>query len=345
MQLGSVHMAEAKAQRVPEFDFTKGVLVLFMVLYHWLNYFIGLDGDIYKYLMFLTPSFIFITGFLISHVSISKYTADPSKLSKRLAIRGLKLLVIFVALNIAIALLFPGSSIRTATFSHLSPETINDIFVEGRAAAGSGAGKLASFTILVPIGYLLIVSALLLNWVKAFRYVFHAACAVALVAALVLNVLGVPNGILELLSIGLLGVVFGYAPDVKIAKLSSRAYLIVFAYAAYVAAITVLAVPFALRIVGVCLTLALIYIIGARLTGPLREHVLTLGRYSLLAYILQIAILQILHKTANHLSPSSWILPVSLLAGFVLTMVCVEIVDRTRPKSAVVDNFYKVVFA
>ena len=49
------------------------MLVLFMVLYHWLNYFVTPFGDMYKYLRFLTPSFIFITGFLISNVYLERY--------------------------------------------------------------------------------------------------------------------------------------------------------------------------------------------------------------------------------------------------------------------------------
>lgn len=48
--------------RIPALDFTKGALVLTMVLYHWLNYFVGVTGYYYRYLHFLTPSFIFITG-------------------------------------------------------------------------------------------------------------------------------------------------------------------------------------------------------------------------------------------------------------------------------------------
>src|SRR5579872_386052 len=54
--------------RVPALDFTKGALVLIMVLYHWMNYFIVLDWTYYRYLHFLTPSFIFITGFMISNI-------------------------------------------------------------------------------------------------------------------------------------------------------------------------------------------------------------------------------------------------------------------------------------
>ena len=55
----AAHGQESSA--TPALDFTKGALVLIMVLYHWLNYFYGPRGDVYRYLRFLTPSFIFIT--------------------------------------------------------------------------------------------------------------------------------------------------------------------------------------------------------------------------------------------------------------------------------------------
>src|ERR1700740_404806 len=60
-------------QRIPALDFTKGTLALFMVLYHWINYFVGVEWGYYRYLRFLSPSFIFISGFMISNVYLSKY--------------------------------------------------------------------------------------------------------------------------------------------------------------------------------------------------------------------------------------------------------------------------------
>src|SRR5271170_5221971 len=90
-----------KPQRISALDFTKGTLVLIMVLYHWINYFVGPQWEYYQYLRFLTPSFIFITGFMISNVYLSKYDAAGPRLSKRLFTRGLKLMAIFLALNVA----------------------------------------------------------------------------------------------------------------------------------------------------------------------------------------------------------------------------------------------------
>src|SRR5258708_615613 len=89
-----------KPQRIAALDFTKGALVLIMVVYHWLNYFYRPQGDVYKYLRFLTPSFIFITGFLVSNVYLSKYGVTDPRLPRRLIQRGLKILGVFVVLNV-----------------------------------------------------------------------------------------------------------------------------------------------------------------------------------------------------------------------------------------------------
>src|ERR1700733_9750228 len=115
--------------RIPAFDFTKGTLVLFMVLYHWLNYFYGPSGNIYTYLRFLTPSFIFITGFLISHVHSSKYGIDNPRLPKRLLVRGVKILGLFILLNLMISAIFPASSVRTILFEHPSFANLGAIFL------------------------------------------------------------------------------------------------------------------------------------------------------------------------------------------------------------------------
>src|SRR5271166_4503527 len=75
--------SSSKPKRISALDFTKGALVLIMVLYHWVNYFIGLQWPYYRYLRFLTPSFIFVTGFMISNVYLSKYVVDDPRLFKR----------------------------------------------------------------------------------------------------------------------------------------------------------------------------------------------------------------------------------------------------------------------
>src|SRR5579884_4227563 len=98
-QLSSVKRTQADF-RDTAIDFTKGALVLFMILYHWLNYFFGPHGQFYDYLRFLTPSFIFITGFMISQILLRRYESSGRNLPKRLFVRGLKLLMVFLVLNL-----------------------------------------------------------------------------------------------------------------------------------------------------------------------------------------------------------------------------------------------------
>src|SRR5438309_10032842 len=98
-------------------DFTKGMLVLFMVLYHWLNYFVGSQGHYYNYLRFLTPSFIFITGFMISRIHLTRYMDSGRNLSKRLTIRGIKLLALVFLLNALVSFVSAHFEVRYAVLA------------------------------------------------------------------------------------------------------------------------------------------------------------------------------------------------------------------------------------
>ncbi len=336
----------ASSNRIPAFDFTKGVLVLFMVLYHWLNYFYGPQGEIYKYLRFLTPSFIFITGFLISHVHFSKYGVASAKLSKRLFFRGLKLLAVFIGLNLAISLLEPDSFVRNLITSRSTLLSLDAVFFTARISP-AGTGKLAAFGILVPISYLLMLAALLSLACGLFKYTFHVGSAILLLAMVSLGLHHIQSGNLELVTIGLLGVVFGYISRENLDKVASSPWLILLAYCAYLIAITMWDVSIYVQMVGAALTTALIYVIGVHATGTgrLKEHLILLGRYSLFGYITQIAILQLLHGALRHAALSWTMLDGSLVAGFVLTMLSVEAVDWGRAVSKTIDGAYKVVFA
>lgn len=334
------------ATRIPALDFTKGTLVLFMVLYHWLNYFVAPDGDMYRYLRFLTPSFIFITGFLISHVYLARYDHTDPRLMRRLLQRGLKLLAIFAALNLAIGLLLADSYNGRILFAQLSVRNLVAIYVTGNVWVAD-KGKAAAFFILVPISYLLLLSAVLVRMSQRYRYSFHVACAAILIAIAVLSVYDVKSPNLELLAIGLLGVLSGYTPIDRLNDCISRPVPLVLAYLCYVVAITLWNVTYPLQLVGVYLTLLIIYLLGASEAEPgrMRRHVILLGKYSLFGYIATIAILQVLHRSLRHAGSGMVALGITFVAAFVLTMVSVEIVDRMRNRTATVDRLYKAMFA
>src|SRR5256885_17147620 len=85
--------------RIDALDMTKVVLVMAMVIYHSFNY--STDYTLgFKYLPFLPPSFILITGFLIARLYFTPDAARDSRVYGRLFFRGCRLLVLFTLLNL-----------------------------------------------------------------------------------------------------------------------------------------------------------------------------------------------------------------------------------------------------
>ena len=330
-------------ERIPALDFSKGALVLIMVLYHWLNYFVSSEGFFYKYLRFLPPSFIFITGFLISQVYFSKYRITDRRLPGRLLLRGVKILGIFVLLNVGISLLAPNPSSGKSFLGNLSAESLIAIYLTGNF----GAGKAAAFWVLVPISWLLILAACLAIASRFYRYVFQVACLGFLAFIILLDLNSLKSGNLELLTIGLLGACAGYVPIHKINNLLAHPYRLGLAYLCYILAITVWEVSFPLQIVGVFLSLALIYLVGKSSgeSGRMQRSVIRLGKYSLFGYIAQIAILQLLHRSRLSENRAPWALGMSLVVAGALTILAVEVLDRARARATIVNRLYAAVFS
>jgi hypothetical protein len=334
-----------KVRRNSALDFTKGSLVLIMILYHWINYFMGPDWPYYRYLRFLTPSFILVTGFLVSNVYLQKYRVADWRLSRRLLTRGLKLLALFAVLNVARMVLLPKLSNVSVAAQQLNLRNIAAAFAAGNSSTATG--KVVAFYILVPISYLLIVAAGLVFPYRFYRHTFHASCLFLLCWIVVLYLGGFRSYNLEFVTIGLLGTLVGFISIDKINKLLSRPYILVCAYICYLVAITVWNVPFLLLIIGACLSVSGIYLIGLRgdERSRGRRHVDLLGKYSLFGYVIQIAILQLLSAALRHMNLGYTTLGVSFLAAFGLTMASVEVVDRARVRSTAFDGAYRAIFA
>ena len=331
-------------QRIAALDFTKGALVLLMVLYHWINYFIGPQWPYYFYLRFLTPSFIFISGFVITHVYLSKYDPADVRLPKRLLVRGLKLLVIFAALNVGRSVVLPMLSSGSPVADPLALKNILAVYVTGNLP---NTTKLVSFSILVPIAYLLMFSAALMVPMRRHRYTFHVACAFLLALISSLAYFGITSENLEFVTVGMLGALVGFMPISAINNIGKHPFSLAVAYVLYIIAITIWNVPFPLLIVGVFLSVGLIYWIGAHegAARRIRNETILLGKYSLFGYISQIVILQLLHAGLRRFSLGIPVLAISFLAAFALTVISVEVVDRARATATSVDKLYKVVFA
>jgi len=340
-----VTSSSPKTHRIPALDFTKGALVLLMVLYHWINYFIGPQWRYYTYLRFLTPSFILISGFMVSHVYLSKYSAADPRLSKRLLTRGLKLLAVFLALNLARNLVVPLLGTDVPMENLFSPRNIFAVFVSGNFPVVGG--KVISFPILVSISYLLMLSGVLMLPYRRYKYTFHFVCVILFLSILTLGLAGWRSYNVEFVAIGMLGVLAGFIPIAVINDFVRHPYGLAFGYVCYVIGITLWNVRFPLLVFGVPLSLMVIYLVGARTSesGVIAKEVILLGKYSLFGYISQIVILQILSAGFRRVNFGFTAVAVSFFAAFVLTMASVEVMDRARARMASVDKLYKAVFA
>ena len=332
--------------RIPALDFTKGALVLIMVLYHWLNYFVSVDGGFYRYLRFLTPSFIFITGFLISHVYLVAYRNAFSNVPIRLMQRGLKILAVFILLNAARMFLISDARSSLTPSNMWAPKELISVFVTGNVSAAQSA-KAAAFIILVPISYMLLLSAAIVPLTKLCKFAFHTVCLICLLCVLLLRLNGLEYANLEFVTIGLLGVIVGYSPIEKVDAFVKHPYLLAVAYLCYAGAITILGIIYPLQIVGVCICLMIIYMLGGKgdESSWVRSRIILLGRYSLFGYIAQIAILQGLYRVLWPLDLGVATLVISFFAAFALMIPTVVMLDRARARLPFVDGVYKAVFA
>jgi heparan-alpha-glucosaminide N-acetyltransferase-like protein len=324
--------------RIAALDFVKGALVLVMVLYHWLNYFVEADY-FYKYLRFLTPSFIFITGFIISHARLSKPTHQDGRGWRRLAHRGLKILAVFVVLNVIRVMLVEGAS------PTLSYDSFVRTYITG-TAVGGGSQKAASFFILVPIAYLLFIASLLTVAVKYFRSAVHVACAISFLAVVLLAVGGKESSVLELVSAGLLGTSIGYIPIERIQAFARNPLFLVPLFVGYLVALYSWGEIYAIQIVGVLVMLMVIDVAygDADNPGTVRQVVVLLGKYSLVGYIGQIAVLQILRRSTSHLDFGEATRYLALLGTVLMTLMIVWVTDRARSRVTAVDRLYVAVF-
>jgi hypothetical protein len=327
-----VDASRAAGSRNAALDFVKGSLVVIMVLYHWLNYFVGLTWGGYRYLRFLTPSFIFITGFLIAHVYLAAYDRDRSRVWTRLVQRGVRLLVLFGALNLAAGVALQGPSGGT------EPVSWEAIFV-------TGTGR-AAFSILVPIAYFLILApGVLALSRRGVSLVAFAAAAVG--ATIALSFADAANAHLEMLSMAFIGLAAGTIDISRIDAMVRRPALLVMAYVVYLTAITVFNVPFALQVIGVSLSVLLLYAIGSawRVPAGLHRSVVQLGKYSLFAYVAQIAALQVLRRGLRGHDLTGAELALPFVVALLVTILAVQAVALVRQRSTTVDSLYRAVFA
>lgn len=334
--------ASGETARDDAFDAVKGVLVCLMVVYHVMNAATSAPDEAYRYLRFVSGSFIFVTGMIVARYASLAFAADARAAARKLIERGFKLVLLFTVLNLAI---------HASGFGNADKRQLGvGGFVEHAVAiyAGTGSG-VASFAVLLPIGYLLIAAPLFLRVAGPTRRFATVVVSGATLAGAA--VIGDAYGslVLEFMLVGIAGLCLGSMTWARVQRTDAD-----FALAPAVLLIAWFATAhvgfnLALHILGVALVIASMHRCARRVRhgGAAWRALVLLGRYSLAAYIVQIVLIQL---GARALGTPRWPLadPAPLVfimvttASLVLGCIALESARRSFPW---LDRAYRGVFA
>ncbi len=324
--------------RIAGFDFAKGGLVVLMVAYHSLNYF-RYDKDILKYLHFLPGSFIFITGFLITQVYRERLERGEPGVYRRLIVRGLKLLAIFIGLNLLAHAAFSSNYNRRPLGLEFFSDHLADIFL-------TGGQRAAVFEVLLPISYLLLAAPALLVAAIRFPVSYTVVTAAAIAACIAASLHASVMFNVDLLSVGALGLLAGLVPLARINTAASGFAPLLGLFAAYQVGVAFAYPSYGINLLGVALTVLVLYALASRLAAlpVLASELVRLGRYSLVGYIVQIAILQVIFRIFRRLEVSDGALAMAFGITLALTVLVVRSLEATRRQFAPVNTVYRQIF-
>ena len=228
-----------------------------------------------------------------------------------------------------------------------TPQGLNYLFDNWYEVYGIGGGHYAAFSILLPIAYLLLLAPLLILLYRA-----HPLVVPLIAIAVAIFCVTIPQGDnysvnLALLSAGLIGVILGRVPDRALFFLRRYWYLPVIVYAGYVVFSQLVWQSRFDQLLNAILALAAIFSLCAAIganafTG---RELLIVGKYSLLAYIVQIAVLQALTRIFGRLDPFTVPFYVQMAGVGLLMILMAEGLQWARSRAGWVDASYRVIFA
>jgi hypothetical protein len=291
----------------------------------------------FKALGFLPPSFILIAGFLVGQVYATKYSLDTWKPYARLLVRGVKMLLLFLVLNV-----FHCIALKRSLFDGLGEfaDRAEAIFV-------SGNGREGIFEVLLPIAYFLLLAPALL-WLRS-RH--SAAIGLGAVGIFILCVVLERNGLsyknLSFVSAGLLGMACGLVPIQSIDRFVKHWFAVLSLYAVYRACGYRFGELYAVQMLGAFASLALLYGCALHLdcNSRLGRSMVLLGNYSLAAYLVQILLIQVIVAIVGG-QPQHWFGVVTMtIVATVLLYGLMWGLDSLRKRSRLGNQVYKMVFA
>lgn len=322
--------------RIPTIDFTKGILIISMVIYHTLN---SHRVFPHQFMAFLPASFIMITGFIITQIYFPKYGLDIKGLRTRLAVRSLKLLLIFTVLNLVTLTIWPK-------YHYGKAFELENFFGEWLEIYLLGRPRMVAFGVLIPISYTLLLSVVIPRLQSVTPYIIKFCALIIFGACILMENYGNSIYNIDLISAGVIGMTIGLLPITLINELAKSRTIIPLLLVLLGSFFFFSGGDYIIQIFSTVISLLIIYAIGCRinLQSWFSKQTILLGQYSLLSYIIQIAYLQIYRIAATKWNIDE---PIILTIIFVtlITWVTVIIVDKGRQKNEFVNVLYKKVFA
>jgi hypothetical protein len=355
-----------QSTRIAALDHTKGLLVLLMVAYHVMSIATTAERDDFAWLRFVSNAFIGLTGWLIatraqsdSNVGINIRT-DALKANLALMRRGGKVLLLFLALNAAI--LATGWGNPHKALGQAMPLAERFWVVMTQAPS-----HLASFLILLPIGYLLVSAPLALRLNAQLAWATPLSLMAALVVATV-PVVTDASAALSFWLVGWMGLAAGLLwhritghravtaqragtpsfetnalqPNLAKTLTSAVALMLMLALGAHWQSSVAAQ---ALAVGGVLW--AMVALVRAwPVPSWVAKSLSLLGRYSLLAYVAQIVLIQVAFRLMGAQRVALGVQALLMMLG---TAACVLgicwVTERMRQRSVTADRSYRTIFA
>lgn len=328
----------APAVRDPTLDLVKGALVVVMVVYHAMNIFSTAGPDAYAYVRFVSGSFILMSGYIVAKFHEARFKADWRGTSRRLVVRGLKLLMLFTLLNLLINLTGIGNPTKVQPGIQHYMSTLYEVYVAGEP-------RYASFQILLPIAYLLVAAPAVLMLGRLSKWLFVASFAMAFAPSL----FGIESPNLDFAVLGAIGLSGGMLTNaVEKPFAMSGIWRTGGSLLASMMLMKYLSANLATYVLGTTVILKLLYDLSkaVRPGSRLAQASILLGQYSLVCYIAQIIFMQVL---SWGLSRPRWELGYETIVVVFATVVFLLVLSAglamLRNRYRFVDTAYKLTFS
>ena len=318
-------------------DTTKGILVIFMVFYHAVNYFIE-STSILKYFRFILPAFIFLSGFVISSILQKKYSGQFGLLTFKLIKKGFKLILLFTILNIVILSVFEtdayGRKIGITKFSD-----IFSIFINGNENS-------TAFPILMMIGVLYVLAPFFIKFNHHFnKMILFLSLSLILFVTLSVH-LNLANFQIICLTYGLIGMYFGQFSEQKINQLNKYKILIILLLIFYQIILFLFQPPFIIKVFGITVIILFFYQSDSWISSIsyLRNVIYLCGRFSLIAYILHIGILFALKRLFTSNIGEIGHFTLAVLVTLPALVLSIQLLSYLINRSKLFNKIYKIIF-